>query len=193
MVWWMSMFSCFMPYPSIILLHSSAQTSSSSSSLSQSSSASSSSSLSSSSSSSSSSSASPQMNSPHGQSRIMSLSFAKEKDDPTSTLLSSLPSSYNRHVMCATCSDDGTVKVWIASKASSSSSSSSSITIAAATAVPPISSTSLGHTIIDSLHWTCSYSFQYRDVPARSLVFSRDGSVLSVSHGNLLTLWDPNR
>ena len=42
-----------------------------------------------------------------------------------------------------------------------------------------------------ALKWVCSYSFKYRDSPAGSLSFSRDGSLLAVAHRNLLTLWDP--
>lgn len=41
------------------------------------------------------------------------------------------------------------------------------------------------------LKWTCAYSFRYRDTPATSVAFSRDGSLLAVAHRNLVTFWDP--
>ena len=39
--------------------------------------------------------------------------------------------------------------------------------------------------------WKCLYAFQYKDCPIRSLCFSKDGSLLCVSHHNLVSFWDP--
>ena len=142
------------------------------------------------------------MNSPHGSSRIMALSFLKETEDSiSSTLLSSSSSSHHedRHVMCATSSDDGTVKVWMASKQTFTAINSSAITLSkntttTSTSATAASSSSTSHDHnTDALQWTCSYSFQYRNITANSLSFSKDGSSMAVSHGGLLTLWDPTR
>ena len=143
------------------------------------------------------------MNSPHGSSRIMALSFLKETEDTISSALlssSSSPSSYqeDRHVICATSSDDGTVKVWMASKQASTAINISAMTLSknttttSTTTTAASSSTSHDHNT-DALQWTCSYSFQYRNITANCLSFSKDGSSMAVSHGGLLTLWDPTR
>ena len=39
--------------------------------------------------------------------------------------------------------------------------------------------------------WKCMYSFAYKDAAVRALCFSSDGSLLCVTHTNLVSFWDP--
>lgn len=39
--------------------------------------------------------------------------------------------------------------------------------------------------------WNCRSVGFFRDYPCRSAAFSNDGSVLAVSYGHIITLWDP--
>jgi NET1-associated nuclear protein 1 (U3 small nucleolar RNA-associated protein 17) len=39
--------------------------------------------------------------------------------------------------------------------------------------------------------WNCRSVGFFRDYPCRSAAFSTDGSVLAVSYGHIITLWDP--
>jgi NET1-associated nuclear protein 1 (U3 small nucleolar RNA-associated protein 17) len=40
--------------------------------------------------------------------------------------------------------------------------------------------------------WSCRSVGFFRDYPCRSAAFSKDGSVLAVSYGQIITLWDPS-
>lgn len=39
--------------------------------------------------------------------------------------------------------------------------------------------------------WKCMYSFTYKDAAVHALCFSADASLLCVTHGNLVSFWDP--
>mmetsp|Transcript_12466 Transcript_12466/g.27976 ORF Transcript_12466/g.27976 Transcript_12466/m.27976 type:complete len:1114 (-) Transcript_12466:631-3972(-) len=121
-----------------------------------------------------------QMDDPHGMFRVTSLSFA------CSSLAAAKRSAGSDSVVCATSSVDGTVKVWrgtaslIAGKGLDSGAGAG----AGAKKIPG--------SVRNSLRWSCAYSFKYRDCPARAVSFSADGSLLALSHRNVVSLWDPS-
>lgn len=42
------------------------------------------------------------------------------------------------------------------------------------------------------VYWSCRSTFNYRNLPIRASAFSSDVSILALSHGSVVTLWDVN-
>lgn len=81
--------------------------------------------------------------------------------------------------LVVTTSTDGTFKLWqledISTPSSRNSTSGANASAGAPTQV-----------------WVCVSSADYRRVPVHNAAFSSDGSVLAVSFGQVITLWNPN-
>jgi len=123
-----------------------------------------------------------QMDNPHGPVRITALSFAGAGSNGAML--------QRNAVMCATASVDGTVKVWRAERSEIAPQPTLSTT-AKRQATHGTRVSADDEASVRPIKWTCSYSFKYRDTSATSVCFSRDGSLLAVTHRNLLSLWDP--
>jgi WD40 repeat protein len=111
-----------------------------------------------------------QMNNPHGDYSITDLSLVTDGKMNDASLMG----------LVATASVDGTVKVWRGVyetfrniiKARDNSERNQDLKTT-------------------KFLWKCFYSFQYRETPIYSLVWSMDASVLCVAYDNMITFWNP--
>ena len=90
---------------------------------------------------------------PHGQERLSALAFSA----------SVAAGGAAQQPRLATCSLDGSIKVW--------------------------SNRPVAHGPSEGI-WQCSLSLSYRSSPAHHLAFSHDGSLLAVAHPGTVTLWN---
>ena len=112
---------------------------------------------------------SAQVDRPHGSWKVTDAVFAPSSSHNSRTGLR--PSS----VSCATSAVDGSIKIWLGQLQETATTRASK-------------HGSEGSTV---MQWSCSFSFKHRDCPTNALAFSIDGSLLSASYQNVVTLWDP--
>ncbi|KIR96746.1 NET1-associated nuclear protein 1 (U3 small nucleolar RNA-associated protein 17) [Cryptococcus deuterogattii 2001/935-1] len=109
---------------------------------------------------------------PHGTSSISSVTFSPVLSATgTSSKSISTPNPY-----LLTTSNDGVAKIWQVRQSKRSEQGK-------VTAKKP--------TIME-LYWSCRSTFNYRNLPIRASAFSSDVSILALSHGSVVTLWDVN-
>ncbi|OWZ80139.1 NET1-associated nuclear protein 1 (U3 small nucleolar RNA-associated protein 17) [Cryptococcus neoformans Tu401-1] len=107
---------------------------------------------------------------PHGTSDISSVIFSPTPSVPGASSHSvSAPNPY-----LLTTSNDGVARIWRVRQSRKSEQGKVS-------AKKPI---------IVELYWSCRSTFNYRNLPIRASAFSPDASILALSHGSVVSLWD---
>ena len=112
---------------------------------------------------------SAQVDRPHGSWKVTDAVFSPSSSH--NSRIANRPFS----ISCATAAVDGSIKIWLGQLQEVANTRVSKFGVEGAAV----------------MQWSCSFSFKHRDCPTNALAFSIDGSLLSASYQNVVTLWDP--